>query len=136
MLMVSSLLGSVKPPVASAHDIAAADGVFQALDSTHDIHAVDASGHYQFRLPYSEKCLICLEQYHDKESIRRLAKCSHTFHKNCIDEVCKFLILKKVDLLITHDLQWLTTGRNSCPLCRRQGVEERTRSPEDGQPMR
>lgn len=25
----------------------------------------------------------------------------------------------------THLRQWLTTGRNSCPLCRAQGVDEK-----------
>jgi len=29
------------------------------------------------------------------------------------------------------DVQWLTQGRNSCPLCRGQGVDEREKPSDD-----
>ncbi|RMZ80140.1 hypothetical protein DV737_g3049, partial [Chaetothyriales sp. CBS 132003] len=53
-----------------------------------------------------ERCLICLCDYAAAEEVRQLGKCHHVFHRECIDE-------------------WLTTGRNSCPMCRAQGVAEK-----------
>jgi len=50
-----------------------------------------------------ERCLICLADYETSDEVRRLDKCKHVYHRECIDE-------------------WLTTGRNSCPMCRGQGV--------------
>ncbi|KAK9236027.1 hypothetical protein V1525DRAFT_237984 [Lipomyces kononenkoae] len=52
-----------------------------------------------------ERCLVCLSDFEEGEECRKLGQCGHLFHKNCIDE-------------------WLTTGRNSCPLCRAPGVAE------------
>lgn len=85
--MLSSLLGSAKPPVASAQDVAVAEGIFQINQSTQDFRAVSASGNCEFSLAQGERCLICLEQYRTKEFIRQLVKCSHVFHQKCIDEV-------------------------------------------------
>lgn len=44
-------------------------------------------------------CAICLEDFENKEEVRELPSCSHTFHINCIDE-------------------WLMR-QGSCPICRR-----------------
>ncbi|KAK9489844.1 hypothetical protein V1508DRAFT_24494 [Lipomyces doorenjongii] len=52
-----------------------------------------------------ERCLVCLSDFEEGEECRKLRQCGHLFHKKCIDE-------------------WLTTGRNSCPLCRAPGVAE------------
>lgn len=49
------------------------------------------------------RCLICLSDFEFNEECRLLRKCHHSFHKVCIDK-------------------WLTTGRNSCPTCRSEGV--------------
>lgn len=54
-----------------------------------------------------ERCLVCLSNYEHGEECRKLHDCGHSFHKECID-------------------QWLTTGRNSCPLCRGEGVKKDT----------
>jgi len=54
-----------------------------------------------------ERCLVCLSDYEAQEEARKLVNCGHLFHKDCID-------------------QWLTEGRNSCPLCRGQGVEKKS----------
>ena len=56
-----------------------------------------------FQVRPEERCLVCLSTYEENEVLRKLKNCGHTFHKDCID-------------------QWLTTGRNSCPLCRGEGV--------------
>ncbi|MCJ1307013.1 hypothetical protein MMC25_000658 [Agyrium rufum] len=113
MLLLSSLLGPAKPPVASREDVASALGVYRiqrqggalvalALEST------DADGS-SMRIPIAvgERCLVCLADYEIDEEVRKIEKCKHVFHRECIDE-------------------WLTTGRNSCPLCRGQGIDEKS----------
>ncbi|KAK9245709.1 hypothetical protein V1506DRAFT_537299 [Lipomyces tetrasporus] len=52
-----------------------------------------------------DRCLVCLSDFEEGEECRKLRQCGHLFHRMCIDE-------------------WLTTGRNSCPLCRAPGVGE------------
>jgi uncharacterized Zn finger protein (UPF0148 family) len=37
---------------------------------------------------------------------------------------------------LANRVQWLTTGRNSCPLCRREGVEKTAERPESDQAER
>ncbi|KAL2312220.1 Ubiquitin-protein ligase E3 [Schizosaccharomyces pombe] len=54
-------------------------------------------------LSSADSCLICLETYTNGDICRKLQACKHFFHQACID-------------------QWLTTGNNSCPLCRAHGV--------------
>lgn len=62
-----------------------------------------------------ERCLICLSSYETDEECRQLKTCGHMFHKECID-------------------QWLLTGRNSCPLCRGEGVKPLNNEPPAGDP--
>ncbi|KAL6275858.1 hypothetical protein ACE6H2_019459 [Prunus campanulata] len=47
------------------------------------------------------QCSICLEEFTDGEECRLLAKCKHSFHKQCVDK-------------------WLTNKESKlpCPLCR------------------
>ncbi|BFG34138.1 hypothetical protein CerSpe_204120 [Prunus speciosa] len=47
------------------------------------------------------QCSICLEEFMDGEECRLLAKCKHSFHKQCVDK-------------------WLTNKESKlpCPLCR------------------
>lgn len=94
MLLLSSILGPVKPPVASTQELDAAGGVF----------SLNEAGKAEELAPEEEQCLVCLSHYVSGDSLRRLKTCAHVFHKDCIDE-------------------WLLTGRNSCPLCRHQGVD-------------
>jgi len=51
-----------------------------------------------------ERCLICLDEYDQEDSVRVL-ECKHAFHMDCVD-------------------RWLLEGRNSCPACRGKGVSE------------
>lgn len=44
------------------------------------------------------ECAICLNEFEDKETLRWMPPCSHTFHANCIDV-------------------WLSS-RSTCPVCR------------------
>ncbi|GLA66437.1 hypothetical protein AtubIFM55763_000356 [Aspergillus tubingensis] len=105
MILLSSLLGPVKPPVATQEDLSTAGGLFRLVEYAGSLVAEGLEGAGAIQLPEGERCLICLSDYEAAEELRQLTKCKHLFHRDCID-------------------QWLTTGRNSCPLCRGQGVAE------------
>ncbi|KAJ5172669.1 hypothetical protein N7492_005262 [Penicillium capsulatum] len=105
MILLSSLLGPVKPPVATQADIDTAGGLFRLVEYSGSLVAESINGTGAIQIQDGERCLICLSDYEVAEEVRELEKCKHVFHRDCID-------------------QWLTTGRNSCPLCRGQGVHE------------
>ncbi|KXG54147.1 Zinc finger, RING-type [Penicillium griseofulvum] len=105
MILLSSLLGPAKPPVASQTDVNSAGGLFRLVEYAGSLVAEAVEGTSTIQIQDGERCLICLSDYEVAEEVRELGKCKHVFHKDCID-------------------QWLTTGRNSCPLCRGQGVNE------------
>ncbi|KAG4304711.1 hypothetical protein PORY_001764 [Pneumocystis oryctolagi] len=101
MLLLSSLIGPAKSPVATKDEIESAGGlhILSVNSSAADIYL-------------DERCVICLNNYQIGEECRELSKCKHFFHKACIDE-------------------WLMTGRNTCPTCRAEGVNSRkNESPE------
>lgn len=110
MLLLSSLLGPAKPPVATEEDVAAAAGLYKIRMRSGHLVAETERGFDMVTLPGDAQCLVCLSDFEIDEEARRLVKCGHLFHRLCID-------------------QWLTTGRNSCPLCRAQGVEEKPANP-------
>ncbi|PGH06785.1 hypothetical protein AJ79_06426 [Helicocarpus griseus UAMH5409] len=103
MVLLSSLLGPAKPPVATQEEIATAGGIFRLVEYGGSLIAESPDGATKIPILESERCLICLSDYEAAEEVRQLTKCRHMYHRECIDE-------------------WLTTGRNSCPLCRGQGV--------------
>ncbi|KAL1605952.1 hypothetical protein SLS59_003075 [Nothophoma quercina] len=105
MMLLSSILGPAKAPVASEGDVAAAPGLFRIVRSVSGLVAEEVEGDETIELAGDARCLVCLCDFEAEEEARKLVKCEHLFHKVCID-------------------QWLTTGRNSCPLCRGQGVDE------------
>ncbi|KIW81090.1 hypothetical protein Z517_04113 [Fonsecaea pedrosoi CBS 271.37] len=108
MQMLSTLLGPVKPPVATQEDVSAAGGVFRlVVQDSGFLGEPDSDGDgSSLVINLGERCLICLSDYAASEEVRRLDRCKHVYHRECIDE-------------------WLTTGRNSCPMCRGQGVQEK-----------
>ncbi|GES57410.1 RING finger protein [Aspergillus terreus] len=112
MILLSSLLGPVKPPVASEQDLHSAGGLYRLVEYDGSLVAESADGAGTIPIPDGDRCLICLSDYEAAEELRQLTKCKHVFHRDCID-------------------QWLTTGRNSCPLCRGQGVAETSNSNSD-----
>lgn len=117
MMLLSALLGPAKAPVATDEDVQSAGGIYtieiadmtQDAAKTADMVAVATEGEERVVLDDDQRCLVCLCDFETKEVARKLVKCNHLFHKECID-------------------QWLTTGRNSCPLCREQGVDEKKTS--------
>ncbi|KAK0308985.1 hypothetical protein LTR91_012126 [Friedmanniomyces endolithicus] len=132
MMLLSALLGPAKAPVASEEDVQSAGGIYdvEIVPVTEagtsnpakvvELVAVATEGEERVEIEADQRCLVCLCDFEEKDTCRKLVKCSHLFHKECID-------------------QWLTQGRNSCPLCRGQGVDEQEK-PEtptpDGTPAR
>lgn len=86
MLMLSNLIGPAKPETAAKEDIDSAGPTYDLTCTSQEL-----SGH----------CLVCISDFQIGDTCRKLAKCSHYFHRECIDE-------------------WLITGRNTCPCCREQ----------------
>ncbi|KAK2861086.1 hypothetical protein FQN49_004557 [Arthroderma sp. PD_2] len=104
MVLLSSLLGPAKPPVATQDEISSAGGLYRLVEYSGALVAeIIGGGHENVPIAESERCLICLCDYEAADEVRILNKCKHVYHRECIDE-------------------WLTTGRNSCPLCRGEGV--------------
>jgi hypothetical protein len=127
MLLLSSLLGPAKPPVATEEDLASAPGLFRLKVGEYPGsiigEAVAAESEEVLLISAEERCLVCLQNFEVSEEVRRLVQCEHMFHKECIDQVSKILPSLFSLRILTLYLQWLTTGRNSCPLCRREGVQ-------------
>jgi len=98
LMTLETFMGQVKPPIATKDEVEKSGGLFRVgTDSD-----VDKDGK---RLTPEGRCQICLSDFEKNEECRVLANCKHVFHRECID-------------------QWLTTGRNSCPLCRSEGVKK------------
>ncbi|KAG8531602.1 uncharacterized protein KY384_003232 [Bacidia gigantensis] len=88
MLMLSSLLGPAKPPVASSQDVAAAPGVFKLCDVVDGYFTGSENiAESAIKIAPRERCLVCLNEYQAGEELRQLMRCSHIFHRGCIDEV-------------------------------------------------
>ncbi|KAI9751326.1 MAG: hypothetical protein M1815_001206 [Lichina confinis] len=93
MLLLSSILGPAKPPVASREDVASAPGVYR-ISTLGDswvatTNGFDAGGEHpqQLLIEAGERCLICLCEYEVEEEVRQLSRCRHVYHRECIDEV-------------------------------------------------
>ncbi|KAK2740756.1 hypothetical protein FQN57_005988 [Myotisia sp. PD_48] len=111
MMLLSSLLGPVKPPIATQDEVSAAGGLYRLVEYSGALIAENPETNANIPIAETDRCLICLSDYEAGEEIRLLNQCKHLYHRDCIDE-------------------WLTTGRNSCPLCRGEGVSLPTNSAE------
>lgn len=87
MLLLSSLLGPVKPPVASREDVESAPGLYRLSDRHGNLIATAVDDGSELSIASGERCLVCLCSYQANEELRQLSRCSHFFHKECIDEV-------------------------------------------------
>ena len=88
MQLLSSMLGPVKPPVASQSDVTSAGGLYRLVvqDSTL-VAEPQSEGLVPLAVQLGDRCLICLCDYEAQEEIRQLNKCKHSYHRECIDEV-------------------------------------------------
>ncbi|KIW05797.1 uncharacterized protein PV09_03006 [Verruconis gallopava] len=103
MLFLDSFL---QKPVASKTDLANARGLYRIRRrSDGRLYASSEETAGDIIEITTERCQICLDDYDEDDETRHLVKCSHYFHRECIDH-------------------WLTECRNSCPLCRGEGVEK------------
>ncbi|KAJ8543723.1 hypothetical protein K7X08_025341 [Anisodus acutangulus] len=54
---------------------------------------------------FPETCAVCLSTFEEGEEVRKLIKCKHIFHKDCLDT-------------------WLQQDSGTCPLCRSKVLPE------------
>ena len=87
MLLLSSLLGPAKPPVASQEDVASTLGVYRVQRQGDMMIAVGLNDTARVQIGPGERCLVCLCDYESDEEVRQLSKCNHVFHRECIDVV-------------------------------------------------
>ncbi|KAI1938967.1 hypothetical protein LOZ66_003044 [Ophidiomyces ophidiicola] len=86
MMLLSSLLGPVKPPVASEEEVASAGGLYQVVRYPESLVAEPADESERILIGGNDRCLICLCGYEAEEHVRLLANCKHMYHRECIDE--------------------------------------------------
>ncbi|KAL9621306.1 MAG: hypothetical protein Q9160_004197 [Pyrenula sp. 1 TL-2023] len=87
MQLLSTLLGPVKPPVATQADVTSSGGIYRLIDENGTLTATPTSpDHPPARIILNERCLICLCDYERSEEIRQLSVCKHVYHRECIDE--------------------------------------------------
>jgi hypothetical protein len=103
MILLSSLLGPAKPPVASQTDINSAGGLFRLVEYGGSLVAEAVEGAGAIQIQDGERCLICLSDYEVAEEVRELSKCKHVFHKECIDQV-RHSILSRFFSMLTPPL--------------------------------
>ncbi|KAL8927542.1 MAG: hypothetical protein Q9208_002347 [Pyrenodesmia sp. 3 TL-2023] len=87
MLLLSSLLGPARPPVASREDVASAPGVFQLRKNAGRLVTAALQETQHVSITVGERCLVCLCDYEVDDIVRQLNKCQHLFHRECIDQV-------------------------------------------------
>ena len=83
-------------PVASRSDVATAGGIFRVQRRANgELFATNAQTLETIELPpvdddgvtRPERCLICLSDFEDEDDARKLVRCNHLFHRECIDTV-------------------------------------------------
>ena len=87
MLLISSLLGPAKPPVASEAEVNSAGGVYRIIESGGSLLAESLGDADPIAITSDDRCLICLSDYDLDEELRLLNKCKHMYHRECVDEV-------------------------------------------------
>lgn len=105
MMLLSALLGPAKAPVASEEDVESAGGIYNIdvpvatssdVAKTVELVAQAVEGDDRVDLEADQRCLVCLCEFEAKEVGRKLVKCQHFFHKECIDHVSSVLHLSSI----------------------------------------
>ena len=98
MQLLSTLLGPVKPPVATQEDLISAGGIYRIVTRNGSLIAepVEGSQAASVEIVDEDRCLICLCDYEASEEVRQLNKCCHVYHRECIDEVSTLDALCKI----------------------------------------
>ena len=86
MLLLASILGPAKPPVATAEELALAPAAYK-ISGTSGALVAERPDSTPFTIPNGDRCLVCLSEYEIDEEVRQLIKCGHLYHRTCIDEV-------------------------------------------------
>jgi RING-like zinc finger len=89
MQLLSTLLGPVKPPVATQDDVISAGGVYNLVQGPESLVGRPLTGVEEATIAIlaGDRCLICLGDYEMKDEVRKLNNCQHVYHRECIDEV-------------------------------------------------
>lgn len=90
MVLLSSLLGPAKPPVATQDELTSAGGLYRLVEYGGSLVAESLDNSEPIAIPENDRCLICLSDYEAAEEVRQLNKCHHIYHRECIDEVRSF----------------------------------------------
>ena len=92
MQLLSTLLGPVKPPVATQEDVTSAGGLFRIVERGGSLiaEALSPLEMPSMTLVGGDRCLICLCDYEAEDEVRQLTKCRHVYHRECVDEVSNF----------------------------------------------
>ncbi|KAH7053080.1 hypothetical protein B0J12DRAFT_658658 [Macrophomina phaseolina] len=97
MMLLSTLLGPAKPPVASESDVTSAGGLYMVQEGSQidgefgNLVAAAVEGNEMIAIPSDQRCLVCLSEYQRDEEARKLIKCGHLFHRECIDQVSEII---------------------------------------------
>lgn len=86
MLLLASILGPGKPPVATEEELASAPAAYKVRGRLGALVA-ERPGAAVIQIPPGDRCLVCLCDYELEEEIRQLTQCGHLYHRTCIDEV-------------------------------------------------
>ena len=89
MQLLSTLLGPVKPPVATPDDVNSAGGVYDLVQGPESLVSQPLTSVEEpaMAILAGDRCLICLGDYEVKDEVRKLNNCQHVYHRECIDEV-------------------------------------------------
>lgn len=89
MQMLSTLLGPVKPPVATQQDVDSAGGLYRVSmrGGVMAAESVGEAGQHPISIDLGDRCLVCLCEYDEGDEVRQIDTCRHVYHRECIDEV-------------------------------------------------
>lgn len=102
MMLLSALLGPAKAPVATDEDVQSAGGIYNIETNlpettlpadavkTVQLVAVATDDTERVDMERGQRCLVCLCDFEIADVARKLVKCNHLFHKECIDQVRQY----------------------------------------------